>query len=56
MLLRNGYYDGRNHQAASGSKRYYRANNPLSFWLLVSGGIFFATVLIGVGLFHLLRH
>jgi hypothetical protein len=28
----------------------------LSFWLLVSGGIFFATVLIGLGLFHLLRH
>ena len=54
-MLRDGYYVGRNHGTRTGSKRYYRAGHPVSFWLLVVGFLLLAMVLIGDGVYQLIR-
>ena len=52
-MLRNGCYIGRNHRMRSGTKKYYRAGHPISFWFLVISGFFLAGVLILISLLHL---
>jgi hypothetical protein len=46
-IIRRGYYVGRNHFTATGSKRYYRAGHALSFWAITISGLVLAIVLIG---------
>jgi hypothetical protein len=52
-MIRNGYYIGRNHHMRSGSKRYYLAAHPITFWFLAGSALLLAFALISMSVLHL---
>jgi putative solute:sodium symporter small subunit len=54
-MIRRGYFIGRRDSEPLTSKRYYRTNHPLQFWVIAGGGIVMAVILIATALSRLSR-